>query len=395
MATLPSVLLHVEYEHHRSNAPDVFGSFLTNSVDLSANLFDSVEMPGQKIRGLHSLFLSFLVFSRRFGQPGTDCFDFEFKQPPEEAPIKRVSKVRSLQATSKAEQSPKAQFAMAEVTATADAVAQVQDNPVTASPAVPLATAAVPTISRQASAIWTAKLEEKLIDLWGEIYVRLDRGNLPLRHWNEITSEVNVSLPENEVLFTVKQIRTKIDALKSKFKDEKSTKTATGSVNSSWSHFTKMATFIAGTPKVCGIPNARDCGESSSEPPIGGQQTEAQPSSSLNRTAMDALIGEEDPELQELSPLTKIKSNSKEHIKGARNKRKRSDSSSGRDESDIAASMNKFTEVYADVATKHMDILRELVANKAEMQRQLARDKTEMDLKILDMQLRFTRNGGG
>jgi hypothetical protein len=81
---------------------------------------------------------------------------------------------------------------------------------------------------KAAPAFWSSTTEEHLINEWGAEYCRINQGNLAKKHWEKITSEVNEKLPEEQVPYSMKQVRTKLDGLKAKFKEESKKKQASG-----------------------------------------------------------------------------------------------------------------------------------------------------------------------
>jgi hypothetical protein len=88
----------------------------------------------------------------------------------------------------------------------------------------------------------------------------------------------------------------------------------------------------------------------------------------------------------ESGPATKLLKT--EHgIKGSRNRggvRK-----SGQADSEVAESLDMFTETYASVATKALEIQASIAKDKGDRDLKLAQDKADRDLKILELTLKY------
>jgi hypothetical protein len=254
---------------------------------------------------------------------------------------------------------------------------------------------------KAAPAFWTVTNEEHVIDEWETEYTRINRGNLAKKHWDKITREVNERLPAGQTPYTVKQVRTKLDTLKAKFKEESKKKTSTGSVSSDWVHFKKLSAYMTTMPKVAGIPNARDGSlpmHSSSQSavmdnpnaedidietgePLSKKDdtvTQTSPDSKEDCSADDDKVEMKDasgpaqktpqktPGKRETvdlksSPATKL--HKTEHgIKGTKVKKGLRKSSHA--DAQLAASLDKFTETYASIATKALEIQANIAKDK-------------------------------
>jgi hypothetical protein len=277
-----------------------------------------------------------------------------------------------------------------------------------------------------APAVWTVTNEEHVIDEWGTEYTRINQGNLAKRHWDNITCEVNERLPTGQTPYTVKQVRTKLDTLKAKFKEESKKKTSTRSVSSDWVHFEKLSAYMITMPKVAGIPNARDGSlpmYSSSQSAVMDNHnaedidietgeplsrkddtvTQTSPDSKEDCSADDDKVEMKDasgpaqktpqktPGKRETvdlksSPATKL--HKTEHgIKGTKVKKGLRKSSHA--DAQLAASLDKFTETYASIATKALEIQANIAKDKGDREMQLAKDKADRDLKILELTLQY------
>jgi hypothetical protein len=117
--------------------------------------------------------------------------------------------------------------------------------------------------------------------------------------------------------FTPKQCKQKLDSLKKRYNKEKEKKTSTGSVNTTWSYFQKMDSFLAANPKTVGIRGAIDIGadvqpnfeseedqdaaEEAQEEELVGSDAEA---GEAEKEANVAAGGEANADVSEASPST-------------------------------------------------------------------------------------------
>jgi hypothetical protein len=110
----------------------------------------------------------------------------------------------------------------------------------------------------KSSISWSQSGEAHLIKIWGDEYIRIGKGNLGKHNWEAVCNELNKKLGGKEGMLSMKHCRQKIDSLKKRYKDELGKKSSTGSVNTTWIHFDSMASFLAGSSKMTGIPGSCD-----------------------------------------------------------------------------------------------------------------------------------------
>jgi hypothetical protein len=271
-------------------------------------------------------------------------------------------------------------------------------------PATPVETASGPP-KKTPPAQWNTTTEETLIEEWGSEFTRMNQTNLAARHWLHVTKEVNEKrgdLPE----FSVKQCQTKIDGLKAKYKEELKRKTSTGNVNSTWVHFNRLGALLEKLPKTIGIPNARDSSgvvesrastsnierdpygvehpdfpgqleqgrrEQNCTPDTEEGKAEKESVSSELHCATPAPAVSKGKKVIDLSPVSDLLVKHGSSVKGVKTLKRKRDGSE-----QIAASLDRFTEVYAAIATKTLEI-----------QRSIAQDKADRDVKLAEMQIRF------
>jgi hypothetical protein len=190
-------------------------------------------------------------------------------------------------------------------------------------------------------------------------------------------------------------------------------KTSTGSVNSSWAHFNILAPYLKKLAKVAGIPGAIDSGltevpssvgfeqenfgeseggeyvgvsageeSHTMEQPIAEEQSEQAPSpknspalevdrSKWKSTESGAVA---EPDCQEISPVKKFEQ--KPGVNGQVNaKTKRFKGSPG---ASLARSIDNFTKVYAQMATKALEV-----------EERIAKDKADTNLQMPDIKLKY------
>jgi hypothetical protein len=294
-----------------------------------------------------------------------------------------------------------------------------------APPPPPPPGAAVAVVQKRAPPTqWNTVNEENVIDEWGGEFTRLQQGNLANRHWKRIADAVNEKrgdCPE----YTVKQCQTKIDSLKTKYKEELKKKTSTGNVNSTWVHFERMGEFLEKLPKTIGIPNGRDssgvvnsASESVTAPggvdPCGVEHPDFEPQQHLadeHAEAPDSLVT---PEKRSASKLEKVEEstppvhtsgpggsksdpvslspasevlakNEKLGVSGQRVKPPKRKRDSGDDTmKPVAAAMDRFGAVYAQVATSMMQIQKDIATDKANRAKEMADEKAKRDKEIAD-----------
>jgi hypothetical protein len=290
---------------------------------------------------------------------------------------------------------------------------------------VPVAAAPAPAApaSDSPTAVWTVPLEEKFINIWGEEFVRIKQGNFRPHNWTFVTEQINKEVPDGEPQFSIKQCQGKMDSLKKRFIKELKKKTSTGSVNSSWTHFHILAPYLKKLAKVAGIPGAIDSGlvkvpspaefeednvegaeedeyvveNAGAEPdpveqPTAEEQTEEAPASAdstktqaTTKTPSEEAADKakrkstesstaEGQDCQEISPLHKFES--KPGVNGQPNgKSKKFKSSPG---AALARSIDNFTKVYANMATKALEV-----------EERIAKDKADTNLQMLDIKLKY------
>jgi hypothetical protein len=123
----------------------------------------------------------------------------------------------------------------------------------TSGPAVAVAGAAP---GKASVAVWDMDIEERYHDIWGTEFQRIGQGNFKKHHWENVIADLNATLKEGQLPFTVQQGKSKKDTLKKRYNNEMQKKSSTGSVNSGWVHFEKLGGYIRTLPKVSGIPGA-------------------------------------------------------------------------------------------------------------------------------------------
>jgi hypothetical protein len=114
------------------------------------------------------------------------------------------------------------------------------------------------------NAVWSDELASTLSDKYEEIYLYKDRQpNLSKNMWKVIIDHINGI--SGDVLFTERQVKTKIDTLRKKYKmyKKKKSQSGIGTEVISWPHYDVADRLWAVTPKTSGIPNGMDAGKSS------------------------------------------------------------------------------------------------------------------------------------
>jgi hypothetical protein len=90
-------------------------------------------------------------------------------------------------------------------------------------------------------AVWDMDIEDRYIDIW-----------------ENVIADLNATLKEGQLPFTVQQGKSKIDTLKKRYNNEMQKKSSTGSMDSGWVHFEKLGGYIRTLLKVLEIPGAVD-----------------------------------------------------------------------------------------------------------------------------------------
>jgi hypothetical protein len=80
-------------------------------------------------------------------------------------------------------------------------------------------------------AVWDMDIEDRYIDSWGTKFQRIGQGNFKKHHWENVIADLNATLKEGQLPFTVQQGKSKIDTLK-RYNNEMQKKSSIGSVNS-------------------------------------------------------------------------------------------------------------------------------------------------------------------
>ncbi|KAH7278069.1 hypothetical protein KP509_38G022500 [Ceratopteris richardii] len=94
-----------------------------------------------------------------------------------------------------------------------------------------------------------------LIKCFEEVYLRIRRGNLRTKDWDDVRNSFN---KEALVDFTSDQVRNRIDTLKKQHKKEAKKQSMTGSIPSSLKYFDLCECIWGSTPKVTGLQGAFD-----------------------------------------------------------------------------------------------------------------------------------------
>ena len=106
---------------------------------------------------------------------------------------------------------------------------------------------------------WTNSLIEVFLDIWGDKYIKIKRGNLGKRHWDEVVNNFNEQTGKS---FEHKHLKAKIDGLKKRYRHESAdVVNRTGGVRLEWLWYDKCDGFWECTPKAAGMPGAMDSGE--------------------------------------------------------------------------------------------------------------------------------------
>jgi hypothetical protein len=125
--------------------------------------------------------------------------------------------------------------------------------------------------NRSDIAIWTDELTSSVLKKYEEIYLHKDRRpNLSKNMWKVIVDHINGISTEGA--FTEKQVKTKIDSVKKKYRIIKEKKSQTGigaSEGVLWPHYDVCDRLWAVTPKTSGIPGGMDAGQSSTPVVVG------------------------------------------------------------------------------------------------------------------------------
>ncbi|KAH7405061.1 hypothetical protein KP509_15G055200 [Ceratopteris richardii] len=94
-----------------------------------------------------------------------------------------------------------------------------------------------------------------LIKCFEEVYLRIRRGNLRTKDWDDVTNAFN---KEALVEFTSDQVRNRIDTLKKQHKKESKKQSMTGSIPSARKFFDLCECIWGATLKVTGLQGAFD-----------------------------------------------------------------------------------------------------------------------------------------
>ena len=95
---------------------------------------------------------------------------------------------------------------------------------------------------------WTSALIEVFLDIWGDKYIMIKRGNLEKHHWDEVVNSFNERTSKS---FEQKHLKAKIDGLKKRYRHESADiVNPTGGVRSEWQWYDKCDGFWRCTPKV-------------------------------------------------------------------------------------------------------------------------------------------------
>eukprot|EP00249_Psilotum_nudum_P018515 c26844_g1_i2 orf=117-1259(+) len=95
---------------------------------------------------------------------------------------------------------------------------------------------------------WSEGATNTLIDVWGDRYLELNRGNLKQKHWKEVADAVNARENGNKPHKTDVQCKNRLDTLKKKYKLEKS-KIVTGGGPSKWPFYERLDELIGPSKK--------------------------------------------------------------------------------------------------------------------------------------------------
>jgi len=98
---------------------------------------------------------------------------------------------------------------------------------------------------------WNSEEIKALVDVWGDAYMKIKRGNLTNKHWSDITQQINSQLNTNR---SEKQVRNKVDTIKKRYKREKGKRSRTGEVKSTWEYFDRVDLLLGCTLKNAATP---------------------------------------------------------------------------------------------------------------------------------------------
>ena len=125
--------------------------------------------------------------------------------------------------------------------------------------------------NRSNIAIWTDELTSGVLEKYEKIYLHKDRRpNLSKNMWKVIVDHINGISTEGS--FTEKQVKSKIDTVKKRYKIFKEKKSQSGTGTSEgvlWPHYDVCDRLWAITPKTSGIPGGMDAGQSSTHVVLG------------------------------------------------------------------------------------------------------------------------------
>lgn len=95
---------------------------------------------------------------------------------------------------------------------------------------------------------WSEGATETLVEAWGDRYVKLNRGNLRQKDWQEVADAVNSRQNGSKPQRTDVQCKNRVDTLKKKYKLEKSKLSP-----SSWLLYDRMDYLVGTTPPSSSI----------------------------------------------------------------------------------------------------------------------------------------------
>ncbi|KAL3682215.1 hypothetical protein R1sor_000237 [Riccia sorocarpa] len=104
---------------------------------------------------------------------------------------------------------------------------------------------------------WTESATHVLLEVWGERYISLNKGNLKQEDWEEV-AEVVSSVSKTHK--TDVQCKNRLDTLKKKYKVERHKQSVIGSSDSKWPFYKRLDQLLSATFKRAEIPNGIDAG---------------------------------------------------------------------------------------------------------------------------------------
>lgn len=107
---------------------------------------------------------------------------------------------------------------------------------------------------------WSDEAISNILDLYEEEWLRIDKGNLKLKHWTYIRTEHHRQMPL-AVRRSEDSIKSKVEKFKAEWRLQKaSAAEQTGGEGSNWPWFERMTQIMTGSAKGEGIPGGVDMG---------------------------------------------------------------------------------------------------------------------------------------